>query len=298
MGSIEWTGNRRWPVVTGCTPVGPACDNCWAARLAATRLKHHPHYAGLAERTAEGGYAWTGAVHFNRDILDAPLTWRKHQQVFPVHTGDLFHPAVTNDVLHRIFGVMAATRHIVWQVLTKRPVRAAAYLRPREHRIEINKWQQRKGRGGPIMWPLPNVWLGTTVWDQASARANVPALLDAPAARRFVSAEPLLGPVDLTYITTGRRRCQAYPDSVNALTGRTSEGHGEYDGMFFEGRRERLDWVIVGGESGARARPMEPAWVRALRDACQAAAVPFFMKQMAKKGLIPSDLLIREAPGA
>lgn len=276
MNSIEWTGPRRWPIVTGCTACGAACDHCWAARLAATRLKHHPHYKGLAEADGSGGYRWTGKIRLNLDIVRRPLSWRKPQLVFPVHTGDLFHPGVDNFTLHRIFGVFAATPHITFQVLTKRPGRAAVYLALREHVLEINKWQQLYGRGGPIAWPLPNVWLGTSVWDQRSAATNIAPLLDAPAARRFISAEPLLGPLDLTALGVGRA-------SLDALGGRR-RSRGVYDTILPSIPSPRLDWVIVGGESGPGARPPEVDWVRDLRDACIGAGVAFFFKQWGGAG--------------
>jgi protein gp37 len=297
MGESAWTGPRRWPIVTGCTSAGAACKHCWAARLAATRLKHHPHYAGLA--VIENGRArWTGEVRFNEDILHRPLKWRKPQRVFPAHTGDLFHPRINNFTLHRIFGIMAATPHITWQVLTKRPGRACVYLRAREHQSAIAGWLRHHG-AGPTMWPLANVWLGASVWDQRSATDNIPPLLEAEVAVRFISAEPLVGPLDLTAIGSGWFRGETRPAMVDALSGLRT-GCGLYNGLLPPAQGPRLDWVIAGGESGAMARPMKAAWVGKIRDDCRAAGVPFFFKQWgggAASGRLIDGLEYLQMPG-
>jgi protein gp37 len=176
---------------------------------------------------------------------------------------------VPDEWIDRVFAVMARARHHTFQVLTKRPARMAAYLRA----IDADKWQEfwrdraPYREGNPKLgvqacepqWPLPNVWLGTSVEDQATADARIPHLLATPAAVRFVSAEPLLGPVDF-YQTSA-----AMPNA----------DHPWRNGPILQG----IHWLIVGGESGNGARPMHPDWARSLRDQCQAAGVPFFFKQ-------------------
>jgi protein gp37 len=250
---IEWT-DATWNPVTGCTAVSPGCANCYAARLTATRLKDNPKYAGLA--TATNGVArWTGEIRCHTDELEAPLKWRKPRRVFVNSMSDTFHAGVPVGFLDRMFAVMALTPWHTYQVLTKRPTRAAQYICSEEDRIEgitdavvalSGPSCARRIEDGP--WPLPNVWLGASVEDQERADERIPDLIVIPAAVRFLSVEPLLGPIDVTpWISF-------------------------------------LDWVIVGGESGPNARAVDPQWIRSLRDQCVRACVPFFFKQWGEHG--------------
>lgn len=312
---IEWT-DATWNPITGCTLVSDGCRNCYAAELAATRLRNHPSRKGLARRNADGVAKFTGEVRFNEGWLDQPLSWRKPRRIFVCAHGDLFHEAVPDEWIDRVFAVMALCPQHVFQVLTKRPERARAYLRLRSFRrvedIAIDRAVNEPiGRVllapsvDPALappgvrvelarWPLPNVWLGTSIEDQETADLRIPYLLTTPAAVRFVSAEPLLGPVNLAKVAT--YFVQAQMHATDALLG----------GIWFHpflgnptgpiSNVEHLDWVIVGGESGRNARPMDPDWARSLRDQCREAGVAFFMKQMAQKAEIPADLMIREWP--
>jgi protein gp37 len=259
---IEWT-DATWNPITGCTLVSEGCRYCYAARLAATRMKHHPSRKGLARINAAGEAKFTGEVRLNEQWLDQPLRWRKPRRIFVCAHGDLFHEAVPDEWIDRVFAVMALSRH-QFQVLTKRPERAREYMNGNRYGVvnaaveiisdargDVAGVVQRENMDRSGEWPLPNVWLGTSVEDQATADARIPALLATPAAVRFVSCEPLLGPVDL-------------------LRWSGLEGDADFG----------LDWVIVGGESGPNARPMHPDWARSLRDQCQAAGVPFFFKQV------------------
>ena len=274
---IEWT-DATWNPITGCTLVDDGCRNCYAAELAATRLKNHPSRKGLATRNAAGVAKFTGEVRFNEQWLDQPLRWSTPRMVFVCAHGDLFHHGVPEDWIDRLFAVMALCPHHTFQVLTKRPDRAREYIAemadcPSEWRIKRLDYPTRLHRS----WPLPNVWLGTSVSDQASANARIPDLLGAPAAVRFISAEPLLGPVRFNQIYR-EGISMTYVD--NALTGFVSNGYG---GTY----REKLDWIIVGGESGRNARPMNPDWARAIRDQCQEAGTAFFFKQWGE--WVPDD---------
>lgn len=264
--TIEWT-DATWNPITGCTLVSEGCRHCYAAGLAATRLKHHPSRAGLARINAAGEAKFTGEVRFNEQWIDQPLRWRRPRMIFVCAHGDLFHESVPDDWIDRVFAVMAVASHHTFQVLTKRPERARDYLGTRAGDWQLH-WPDAARKSGALLgdmpalrsraaqFPLPNVWLGTSVEDQATADARIPHLLAAPAAVRFLSAEPLLGPVDLQRIPAG------------------TQG-------------ERLDWVIVGGESGAHARPMHPDWARSLRDQCACSGVAFFFKQWGAWG--PDD---------
>lgn len=219
MSKIEWT-DETWNPIVGCTKVSPGCKNCYAERMA-KRLAAMgvAHYAGTVNQHGH----WTGQMNWAGDeVLRKPLRWKKSRMVFVNSMSDLFHPGVPDEWILRVWDVMADARHHTFQVLTKRPARMAAFLTA--HR--------------PVA--VPNVWIGTSVENQAAADERIPELMAAPAAVRFLSCEPLLGPVTLA---------------------------------------GQVDWVIVGGESGPGARPMHPDWVRKLRDHCEAAGVPFFFKQ-------------------
>ena len=221
--NIEWT-DETWNPVTGCTRVSPGCDNCYMFAL----------YPRLKAMAVSGYEAAPDEVQLIPERLNVPLSWKKPRRVFVNSMADLFHPRVPFNFTYEMFSVMrqaALERGHVFQVLTKRPGRAVA-------------WWQRYERDFPEGWPA-SVWIGTSVENQKYApRLTVLARLPAPI--RFVSAEPLLEPVDLTpWLDAGV-----------------------------------LQWVIVGGESGPRARPMDLSWVRDLRDQSTKAGVPFFLKQL------------------
>lgn len=276
---IEWT-DATWNPITGCTLVDQGCKNCYAAELAATRLKHHPSREGLARKNADGVAAFTGEVRFNEQWLDQPLRWTKPRMIFVCAHGDLFHNMVPDEWIDKVFAVMALCPQHTFQVLTKRPMRAAEYLLKMDEKGRPTYWDTAgvmaatgRWNTGPISaknWPLPNVWLGTSVSDQDSADERIPHLLNAPAAVRFVSAEPLLGPVD--FLNLRWRESVGNPTitiCANVLEG--CDACGETIG--------KLEWIIVGGESGRNARPMHPDWVRPIRDQCKAAGTAFFFKQ-------------------
>lgn len=279
---IEWTRGddgtpgATWNPTTGCDKVSAGCGlprfegddtgGCYAMAMA-KRLKAMgaPHYQTDGDpRTS--GLGFGVAVH--EDALSLPLRWRKPRRIFVNSMSDLLHARVPREFVTRVFAVMAATPQHTYQILTKRPERAERILTDLcrcgaghaagVHFRSAMSWAA--SRANPVRvagmpddaerqvyheagWPLRNVWLGTSVEDQDNADRRLPHLLDTPAAVRWVSAEPLLGPVDLTPYLPG------------------------------------LDWVVIGGESGPGARPMEPAWARSLRDQCVSARVPFFFKQ-------------------
>ncbi len=323
---IEWT-DATWNPITGCTLVSEGCRHCYAATLAATRLKHHPSRAGLARINAAGEAKFTGEVRFNVQWLDQPLRWRKPRRIFVCAHGDLFHESVPDEWIDKVFAVMALCPQHTFQVLTKRPDRMREYVlgahcdgarrfavADAAEQIANNfpvwdgngyrLWDGYAGKAwdqkvtavltGP-QWPMPNVWLGTSIEDQTTADERIPYLLATPAVIRFVSAEPLLGPVDLNRIGTVdiirkiHPRHMAWIESGKKITSTTISAL--HNGMTFEaenildcgvsgkGGLPKLDLAIVGGESGPHARPMHPDWVRDLRDQCQSAGVPFFFKQ-------------------
>lgn len=239
--SIEWT-DASWVTITGCTHVSSGCDHCYAEALTARlRRMGQPKYA-----------AGFDVVRCHEAALTAPLSWRKPRRIFVNSMADTFHVGVPQAFVDRLFAVMALTSQHTYQILTKRPQRAANYLSaaPLRQTAILAAMEEIDGETRhELTWPLPNVWIGTSVED-GRVTHRIDALRRCPAAVRFLSCEPLLGPL---------------PDLD--LTG--------------------IGWVIVGGESGAQHRPCDSAWVRGIRDQCVAEAVPLFFKQWG--GLTPKS---------
>lgn len=266
---IEWTHIRRrdgtllrgatWNVVTGCTKVSAGCKYCYAEREWGRFSK--------AEATRFFGRPFTD-VQCHEDLLTLPLRWRAPRGIFVNPRGDLFHELVPFDFIDRIFTVMAMSTRHVFQVLTKRPERMLEYFRTHavdgRHigSIAASLSRPRDAVMAVPAWPLPNVWLGVSIENQDTADARIPVLLKVPTAIRWVSAEPLLGAVSLeAWLPRRLRRDRA----------RTVPSVGHDDSL--------IQWLVVGGESGPSARPMNPQWVRQLRDQCQTANVAFHFKQ-------------------
>jgi len=276
---ISWT-DETWNPVVGCSIVSPACTNCYAMSMASRIERMAPaqgretHYAGTT-KVVNGKPVWTGKLARAPDhIVTAPLRWTRARRIFVNSMSDLFHHDLPDEWIDEVFAVMALAPQHTFQILTKRPERMRTYLTrdwasaARFHVESLTLPTVSKNAGDAqerlrrytsrgVPHPLENVWLGVTAEDQARADERIPPLLSTPAAVRFVSAEPLLGPIDL-------------PAAGMKWNGRLDRETGE---------RRFLDWVIVGGESGPGARPMHPDWARSLRDQCYAAGVPFFFKQ-------------------
>ncbi len=260
---IQWT-DATWNPVTGCEAVSPGCDHCYAASLASGRLSKLPAYEGLAE---DGRF--NGTVRLLPERLDQPLRWTRPRMVFVNSMSDLFHKDIPDEYIARVWAAMAVAWRHTFQILTKRPGRMRSLLNRADwpdlvdlairDLMTSGRISQAEAANAPLLdggW-LPNVWLGVSAEDQRWADVRIPLLLETPAAVRFVSAEPLLGPIDF--------------------------GGGECDHIRYScaevGCWGGLDWVIVGGESGAHARPMHPDWARAIRDSCRADGTAFLFKQ-------------------
>ncbi|GAC1388064.1 MAG: phage Gp37/Gp68 family protein [Vulcanimicrobiaceae bacterium] len=213
---IEWT-DRTWNPTTGCTEVSPGCDHCYAKTFA-------ERWRGIPGHAFENGFDIT----LRPERLRQPLTWRKPQRVFVNSMSDLFHRNVPDGFIVDVFNAMGMAEQHIFQVLTKRPERMRRIVPEACYFIGAE--------------PYPNVWLGVSV-ENNDYRWRIDMLRETPAAVRFLSCEPLIGPLDL---------------------------RGKLDG---------IHWVIVGGESGHGARPMHPEWLSNIRDACQDAGVAFFFKQ-------------------
>ena len=254
---IQWS-EYSWNPISGCSPVSEGCRNCFAARMAATRLRDHPRYAGLAT-FSDGRARWTGEVRLNHDVLRQPLRWRKSRRVFIASMSDLFHEGVPTPFIADIWDIMAEAYQHTFQILTKRADRLPEVFH------YLAKWKNYKT-------PLPNVWLGVSVENQAAADERIPWLLQTPAAVWFVSVEPMLEAVNLHLSSMSA-------DGYRMLSRWYGPDGFDKTGSQPELEQRELDWVICGGESGPGARPMHPDWARSLRDQCQAAGVPFFFKQ-------------------
>jgi protein gp37 len=309
--AIEWT-DATWNPIVGCSIVSPGCTNCYAMKMAGRieRMGSAPHYDDLTTGS-KAGPVWTGKVTLAPDrTVTQPLRWKRGRKIFVNSMGDLFHESIPDEWIDRVFAVIALCPQHTFQVLTKRADRMRAYLSTSgvEDKIveeirEIGRAAEQRSRAlnsrrrvmnaddiigadahacafnvehGYANWPLPNLWLGVSTERQQEADERIPLLLQTPAAVRFISAEPLLGPIDL-------RRLKVFAaakggEQLDALSGDTHR-YSDDPMSNYIGSGPRLDWIIVGGESGPNARPMHPDWARSLRDQCAAAGVPFFFKQ-------------------
>lgn len=253
---IEWADITINPV-RGCSHCSPGCDHCYAERVAA-RLARIPNtaraYAGLVDVNGK----WTGRFSVSLDTLDALSV--KPRRIFVGSMCDLFHENLPYNLFLWIVEKLSRYPQHTFMLLTKRPERM-------KHFISLTKESDTVCG----LWPLPNLWLGVTVCNQAEADSKIPVLLATPAEKHFVSVEPMLGPVDLTSIDYPSGRIEGAEESgmLDALRGLTMDDAPTHPA---------LDWVICGGETGPGARPMHPDWVRGLRDQCAGAQVPFFFK--------------------
>lgn len=238
---IEWT-DATWNPISGCTEVSPGCDHCYAKTFA-------ERWRGTPGHYFEHGFD----VQLRPEKLDQPLRWRRPRRIFVNSMSDLFHDQVPDEYIARVWAVMALAPQHTFQVLTKRHARMRSLLNSDRFwkLADISRSSdvaRLDADGNPT---LTNVWLGVSTENQQWADIRIPALLDTPAAVRFISAEPLLGYIDFSRVP-GFNRIGLDLSSW---------------------------WVIVGGESGPGARPMHPDWVRSLLDQCTAAGVPFLFKQ-------------------
>ena len=290
-GGIAWT-DQTWNPIRGCSRISEGCRNCYAEGVAARFSGPGQPYEGMARRTNSGPH-WTGKVEMVPQHFDDPIRWKRPRRIFVNSMSDLFHESLTNEQIAAVFGVMAAARRHTFQVLTKRAVRMREWFEwvatadtetgPWTHchweALRYEAANHPKGDGGPVHcksegkaddarpWPLPNVHLGISAEDQPNLDARWAELRRCPAAVRWVSAEPLLGPIDLRdYLGTVPRPASLDPRAAS-YPARIASPH-------------RLDWVVVGGESGNRARSFDVDWARQLVRECKEAGIPAFVKQL------------------
>jgi protein gp37 len=302
--NIEWT-DATWNPVRGCRRISPGCKNCYAEKIAARFSGKGLAYEGLAKMT-KAGARWTGKVRFVPESLEQPLRWREPRRIFVNSMSDLFHEDLTDEEIATIFAVCVAAHHLrghTFQILTKRAERMARTLKSQGFWAQVNAeaWEYvAEGTDpdnrrhddaratiddyGPEN-PPPGLWGGVSVEDQERAEERIRWLLESPFVVRFLSCEPLLGPLDLD-----RPRCDTHDrDFVG-----TCEELGEYctecaaDGWSGEmsyghwlgDAEDGIGWVIVGGESGHEARPCAIEWITSIMEQCRERGVPCFVKQM------------------
>jgi protein gp37 len=267
--AIEWT-QATWNPVTGCDRISPGCQHCYALTLA-RRLKA----MGQAKYQADGRPPTSGpgfGVALHPHTLGEPRRWRRPRRIFVCSMADLFHARVPDAFIAQVFATMAATPQHTYQVLTKRPGRMARLLGSDAFPQAVFDHTVAAHGATSLTWPLSNVWLGTSVEDQQRANQRIPNLLAAPAVTRFLSCEPLLGPIDLGLASSQ----QTAPTNGRGLTRTTVHlTHCCQRPL----RDAELHWIIAGGESGPSHRPVDPAWVRSLRDQALTGKVAFFFKQ-------------------
>ncbi len=247
---IAWC-DETWNPVTGCTKVSAGCKHCYAEREWA-RLSANPQSAIYHERKFTD-------IACHPERLGQPLRWTRPRRIFVNAMADLFHEDVPDAFIDKVFAIMGLSfvlrKGHVFQVLTKRSARMLAYFADQDTIWRVTRAMREAypaglaGENSPPWWPLPNVWMGVSAEDQKTADERIPVLLGTPAAVRWVSLEPLLGPVDLKKVLG--------PDPAI-----------------------KLDWVVCGGESGPGARVFRAEWAREILRQCRAADVPLFMKQM------------------
>lgn len=275
--SIEWTRGEdgsqgyTWNPVTGCSKVSAGCTNCYAEKVS--------HRFGWTNKPWNAAHAAEN-VQLHPERLEQPLRWRKPRRIFVNSMSDLFHEQVPFEFIEHVFTVMEEAEHHTFQVLTKRPHRM----------LEFMDWYRKRSCDdsvGLTWYPKKHIWLGVSVENQQAADERIPLLLLTPAAVRFLSCEPLLGPVSLDRwfgLQEGNQWTECLCNEINESDRPciTCECRKEL------GKKSGLDWIIVGGESGSHARPMHPDWARTLRDQCAEVGVPFFFKQWGEY-IVPLD---------
>jgi protein gp37 len=302
---ISWTDDT-WNPVRGCSLVSAGCKHCYAMKVAYRFSGPGMPYEGLAEMGPKGA-RWTGKVRLVPEHLADPLRWKKPRRIFVNSMSDLFHEGLSFEEIAAVFGVMAACPQHTFQVLTKRPERAAQFFRWASNGDATVESIGRIAAaisgldlcdlsdGQP--WPLPIVWLGVSAEDQKTADERIPHLLATPAAFRFVSYEPALGPVDFRFPGVTKR---TKPEGFEAISpARQEEVIDAAARAEYMARLEIVDWVICGGESGHGARPMDVAWARSVVAQCHAAGVACFVKQLGARpfGELSGPWILRDRKG-
>lgn len=283
---IEWT-DATWNPTAGCSKISAGCQNCYAIKDA-VRLSGNDNpkisskYAGTTK-----GMNWSGKINLaNDDTLTQPLRWTRPRKIFVNSMSDLFHENIPDEWIDKVFAIMTLAPQHTFQILTKRPERMKSYM---ERFVEMPDligdtaayWVDWDKMPEYEQWPPKHIWLGVSVENQKAADARIPLLLETPAAVRFLSCEPLLSNINLPiyyccncFKFTTTKKVNSDKDWGCAICGcyKTSGWKPSSEGG--------IHWVIVGGESGNKARPCSVDWIRSIVEQCKAAYVPAFVKQL------------------
>lgn len=310
---VEYCTDSLNPV-RGCFPKSSGCANCYAMRLAATRLRQHPKYVGLA--TYDGRPRWTGEVQLDIDVMREVLSWQKPRTCFVCDMSDLFYEKVPDAFIAAVFGFMAAAPDHRFYIVTKRAARMRRWFADLQaddngpghkhlgHRLlaivseaagALRRDEDDHERAYDLLservpsntWPLPNVWLLTSVEDQPTADERIPDLLGTPAVVHGVSYEPALGPVDFDPPTCpigcDEKWGRDWSPGTEGATPFCNHCDSEMAfGAWLDPLNDGISWLIAGAESGPGARPVDTDWVRSARRQCADAHVPFYLKQWPK----------------
>ncbi|HPS52999.1 MAG TPA: phage Gp37/Gp68 family protein [Phycisphaerae bacterium] len=300
---------ETWNPIIGCSKCSPGCQHCYAERMAGrlVNIKQTEYYSGVVNHLVENSYGrvvdtvWNGKTAFVESALEKPLHWKQPRVIFVCSMSDLFHETVPFEWIDQVFAIMARCPQHKFLLLTKRPQRMVEYF-ANIGGTSRHDWvwtcmarQMNVSHLKGINWPLPNVGIGVTICNQEEADAKIPMLLSIPAAMRFVSIEPMLGKIVLQ---TDTKYCETCGLHFNPIEIESEIEHRDGSKTievetFCERCHEiepemmstvcgchiGLDWIIVGGESGPKARPMHPDWVRNIQQQCSDSGVPFFFKQ-------------------
>ncbi len=298
--TIEWCARpgtipETWNPTTGCNKKSQGCKNCYAEGM-------HKRLQAMRQEKYKQPFLNGAVEHHDFDLLTMPLRWKKPRTVFVNSMSDLFHENISDAFIDQVFAIMSLAVDHTIIIVTKRAERMYNYFKPGKEAI-IERWSQATYEVGdeendgwkglyydedesyaecwisnviPQRYPLPNVWLLVSAETQKDADERIPYLLQTPAAVRGLSCEPLLSDIEFKKVSIGGN------DKFNPLTGERYNKVGDdlycksFTQLVFE---KKINWVICGGESGNKARPMHPDWARSLRNQCNAAGVPFFFKQ-------------------
>ena len=264
MSKIQWT-NETWNPIVGCSKISEGCVNCYAESLAkAPRLQKFEQYQKVSD--------WDGTVEFVESQLYKPLSWKTPKKIFVCSMGDLFHEDVNFEWIDKIMAIMCHCKHHTFQVLTKRPDRAVFYFN--DHLPNIGLRWFALGENVAVTFksqtPLPNIWIGVSVENQARANERIPLLYQIPAKVKFLSCEPLLEPLELL---------SSIPVEIDELIDNEQQIY----------LNDFVDWVIVGGESGSKARPCYYDWILRVVQDCKALTIPVFVKQLGSNFIHPNE---------
>lgn len=249
---------ETWNPIVGCSKVSPGCDNCYAEKMAMRipyMLEKSKSETYHAYKNVIDKQGWNGRTSLNTDHIDRPLQWKSPRMIFVCSMSDLFHENVPFNWIDQVYDVIDNNiggyepREHLYIILTKRPERMAEYFSYR--------------KSSHLSYGHSNVWLGVTAENQMRANERIPILMQIPAAKRFISIEPMLTQIDISFIRNSS--CSGFSPL---------ESH-----PISSPNKPFIDWVICGGESGSKARPCHTDWVRSIRDQCKLAGTPFFFKQ-------------------